>query len=208
MSWNKRKEEIRLCEEWLKDPLVNPKTGRPIERGGPKYQEWEHRCKKLGLSHRPVATGKMTWRKCQEFRKNPHVNPETGRKITPGSPTWKKIYKQCKCIEQKGHRETILGEYPVPDKNGLVPAKRVKNSYYIVRYHESRPVYGTLNKYADNAVQVYFKDTWDYLNGRYKPIFRNGEPQRPVYLPAISKIKKTKENPKRAVDGFLNIFMN
>lgn len=209
MSWNSEKEAKRLCEEWLKDPLVNPKTGRPIERDGPIYKKWEEKCKKLGLSHRPVATKKMTWRKCQEFKKDPHTNPETGRKITPGSPTWRSIYKQCKNIEKEFN---ILGEYPKPESNGLVAVKKVNDHYYIIRSYEGRPVYGPLNKYAENSIfKVYFKDTWDYINDHYKPIFVNGrEPPEPrqSLLTGTSKTDPKKRDPKKIVDSFFNVFMD
>lgn len=203
MSWDRKKEQKRLCNEWLKDPLVNPETGRAIEKDGPTYNYYKSLCRKLKVANKPVATGKMTWRKCQEWEKNPGINPETGRRLTPGSPTYKKIEKQCKCIQKE---KKLLGEYPRPDYKGMVPCKLDLGIYYSLRKHEGRWVYGPQNLYCSKIKNLcYFKDTWDYRYNHYRPIFLGiKEPDRPK----ISKIdSKEKQDPKYIVDKILDIFL-
>jgi hypothetical protein len=223
MNWSRRKEEERLCLAWLKDPLMNPETGRAIERDGTKWKQYQLRCRKIGLNDKPVATGVMTWRKCQEWRKHPGVNPETGRRLTPGGPTYKNIEKQCVKIE-KDVNMNILGSYPRPDSNGLVPAHIESGVVYILRNHEGRAVYGPLNRFNKKAVKVYYKDTWDYKYGHYKPIFIGGrEPPRPVYGTvggtssrsfsssssslAAREREISRNRSKAMVDSFLDVFM-
>lgn len=203
--FTKKDEENRLCLEWLKDPLMNPETGRPIEKDGPKYNEFKARCRKLGISDRPVATGVMTWRKCQEWRRSPGINPETGRKLAINGDKYKSIEKQCSSIEKELHMK-LLGEYPKPDKYGLVPAHLENSIFYIIRNYQSRPVYGPLNRFSNKICNIYFKDTWDYKYNHYRPVFIGmKEPERQNIPRNLSKTKH--EDPKYVVDKILNLFM-
>lgn len=196
--WTRLDEERRLCESWLKDPLINPETGHPIDRNGPTFNKWMERCKALGIKHRPVATREMTWRKCEEWRRNPSINPDSGRKIEIGGPTYKQIKKQCKLINKE---IKLSGEYYIPDRNGLVPTILWRSTIYVVRSLDGRKVWGPLNKPAKNVKLRYYKDTWDYRYNHYKPIFQK-EPPRPTAR-RVRTTKKT-EDPKYAVDKLLN----
>lgn len=214
MNWSKKQEEKRLCTEWLKDPLVNPETGRAIEKDGPKYKEFQSRCIKQGISPKPVATGVMTWRKCQEWRKNPGINPETGRKLALDGPTWRSIEKKCQKIEKEERSLDMAGEYPRPDSKGLVPVYNDKGIWYTVRRYKDRNIYGPHNLYCRSATsKIYFKDTWDYRYGHYKPIFLGmkepaRDPSCSSYSSQFSPQKSSKrENPKYMVDSFLGLFM-
>lgn len=196
-GYSKQDEEKRLCNEWLKDPLTNPKTGMPIELKGPTYKEWQERCKKLGLGYKPVKTKEFTFRKCSEWRKAPHINPETGKQITVGGTLYKRIEKACKSVTEK--QVKLLGVYFIPDSSGLVPAVQVGSNVYIVRHSSGQIksgcieplsvatadhlVYGPLNSltYKNRTKLIYFKDTWDYRQGYYRPVFRGiSEPKRPT----------------------------
>ena len=117
----------------------------------------------------------MSFESCKEWNKNKTINPITGRRIKAGSALYKKIEKQCMAI--KGEKiVNIQGEYFIPNKQGMVPCKLELNIYYVLRKiidnNVERYVYGPLNKYFRSTTKwVYFKDTWDYHNGFYKPIF-------------------------------------
>lgn len=200
--WTRIDEERRLCELWLKDPLINPDTGHPIDRNGPTYNNWIERCKKLGMKHRPLATREMTWRKCEAWRENPSLNPDSGRKIKIGGKIYKEIQKQCNIINKEIKLE---GDYYIPDKSGLVPTIIYRSTIYVVRKLNNRKVWGPLNKPAKNIRLRYYKDTWDYRYNHYKPIFQQ-EPKRPDSKIKKRAIKKT-ENPKYVVDGIINLFI-
>jgi hypothetical protein len=217
--WSRIDEEKRLCEMWLHEPLVNPETGLPIERNGPTFNTWKERCRNIGLESRPTATKKMTWRKCQEWRRYPDINPDTGRKISTDGPTYKWIEKQCKLIEEK---ELVLeGDYHyLPDQKGMVPCVLYRGTWYVLRVHEGRKIWGPLNKPAKGVKLCYYADTWDYHYNHYKPLFIDGpQPKRVIDKrrpPQSSKndwLGKTfmktepKENPKHVVDNIVDLFV-
>jgi hypothetical protein len=208
--WTENDEQKRLCLEWLKEPLVNPETGHPIERNGPTFLYWKEKSKQLNLSNLK-STGVMTWRKCQEWNKNREINPDTGRKIKIGSKTYKNIEKQCKCITQKNLN--LLGEYFLPDCNGLVPCIINNNTKYVARKYNDRKIWGPLNKPAKGIILQYYTDTWDYKNNHYRPIFIGGKAPinnnnscKNIVIKNSSKIHN-KQNPKDLVDNFLNLFL-
>jgi len=213
--WSRTDEERRLCELWLQEPLINPESGHPIERNGPTFNMWRERCKNIGLAHRPIATKEMTWRKCQEWRRYPNINPDTGREISKDGPTYKWIEKQCQLIEEK--EISLEGEYYLPDQKGLVPAVQHSDTIYVVRIHEGRKVWGPLNKPAKGIKLFYYADTWDYHYNHYKPIFIDRPPPKRIQerrtntLPAkeslLTSKPKQRENPKYAVDNIINLFI-
>jgi hypothetical protein len=220
MFWSKRDELKRLCEEWLREPLVNPETGHPIERNGPTYQRWQKKCKELGIKHRPAATKELTWRKCQEWRRDPTINPDTGRKIQRDGPTYKWLETQCRLITEK--EIELIGDYYPPDTRGMVPAVTWRGTIYIVRRcnGKERKVWGPLNKPAKDIKMRYYADTWDYTYKHYRPVFIGGTPSRPrqasikksaTSTSSISeKIlseRKTEKNPKYMVDKVIDCFV-
>ena len=218
--WSRLDEEKRLCALWLQEPLVNPESGHPIERDGPTFNVWKERCKKIGMKSRPVSTKTMTWRKCQEWRRYPDINPDTGRKIDKDGPTYKWIEKQCLLIEGK---ELVLhGEYYIPDQKGMVPCVLYKSTWYVLRMNEGRKVWGPLNKPAKNIKLCYYADTWDYHYNHYKPVFVGGPPpkrvvdkSRPQSIVKRSQssawldktLENKKENPKYVVDNIVDLFI-
>lgn len=205
-KWSIYDEERRKCEQWLKDPLVNPNTGRIIDRNGPTYQIWSNKCKDIG---KPVATREMTWSKCQEWRRDPTINPETGRKISRNGTVYKQIQKQCTNITE--NKIELLGEYYKPDQKGMVPCVLYRNRYYIVRNYtdekgNSRKIWGSLNKLARTMTLHFYRDTWDYRYSWYRPIYVNGtEPvEEPNILPNKNNMRS--KNAKNIVDGIFDIF--
>src|SRR3972149_10868650 len=170
--WLSADEERRLCEMWLAEPLVNPETGHSIDRNGPTYLSFKERCEKIGLASRPVATWNLTYSKCQEWRSNPTINPDTGRKISSTGPTYKWLEKQCSVINEK--EVSLQGDYYKPDAYGFSPCVKEQSIYYIIRGYDGRKVWGPLNKPAKRVVLKYYTDTWDYRNGHYRPVFIHG----------------------------------
>ena len=207
--WSNKDEEKRLCSQWLEEPLINPETGQSIDRKGPTYASWSRRCKIIGMSGTPTATKKMTWRKCQAWYNNRSVNPDTGREIERGGPTWKWIEKECKVIEEK--EITLLGKYYLPDRHGMVPCVVYRGTMYLVRQYQGRKIWGPLNKPAKGIKLCYYSDSWDYRYNHYKPIFVGGPPpRRPKTAPkpgVKNRRVKPKDNPKQVVDNFLNLFL-
>lgn len=204
MVWTKNDEEKRLCEEWLKEPLINPRTGKAIERNGPTFNIWKKRCKDMGLRTKPLVTKELTWRKYKEWKKNPCINPETGRKIKKNGPTWKRMVKQSKTIKKE---IKLFGEWFLPDENGMVPAVKVGKTWYCVRKMKDndgiRKVYGRLNKKVEKKVQlVYYADTWDYHYNHFHPVFtKKRKPKRPNNsVPVIMKKKKRVNTDKNKGD--------
>lgn len=222
--WTKADEERRLCNQWLAEPLINPETGLAIERDGPTFNDWKNRCIQLGIKGIPKATRVMSWRKCQEWLKNPDINPDTGREIKKDGPTWKWLEKECKCVEKN---IDLWGEYYVPDSKGMVPAVIDQGRVYVVRTFEGRRIWGPLNKPAKGVKLCYYADSWDYRKNYYKPIFINGPtPRRPereshntgkgrhhhsnstFYSILKPKHQKKKENPKKIVDTIVDLFIS
>lgn len=218
-TWSTQKEEFRLCEEFLRNPLKNPETGRKIERGGKKYKEWINRCKKAGLYAKPVVGGiKMNRELCKEFARNPGVNPKSGKKIAIGGPTYKKLLKECKkCMNEDSQKNTVNleGEYPPPDSNGFVSVVSEQTHHYIVRTLPDRKVYGPLNKYATRTEKRYYQWTWDYKQGHYRPIFMDSKaPEPPKIIPKLrprggveTQLAKSKNESKYLVDKVINFFV-
>ena len=209
--WTSIDEERRLCNLWLNEPLINPETGHSISRNGPTFNSWKKRCKKLNLRACPRATKKMTWSKCQEWRKNPTINPDSGFKIKRGGETYKWIESQCKLIEKQG--VVLEGTYFIPDTKGMVPCVKSRSTWYVLRKYNNRQVWGPLNKPAKNVKLVYYKDTWDYTYNHYRPIYISGKaPKRigsPPQLPPQrrKKPKQPKSDPKYIVDNIVDLFI-
>lgn len=210
MGWSKLDQEKKLCREWLQEPLVNPETGRTIERNGPTFNNWKKRCKAVGLGARPTATKTMSWSKCQEWRKNPTINPDTGRKIQVGGPKYQWIEKQCQLITEPDCK--LQGNYFRPDKKGMVPCVNCKGVYYVVRKTEYNQVWGPLNKPTRNIKLHFYTHTWDYQHGHYRPVFIGYKPKpprqatQPILKQRPVRHTPAKKNPKYAVDGVLKLF--
>jgi hypothetical protein len=168
--WTKRDEELRLCNEWLKNPLINPETGHGIVYKGPTYKNWEDRCKKMNLKL-VIKNVEINKNICGLWQQNPSINPLTGRKIKIDGPAYLKLQKKCGDKNMLENSITLLGNYYIPDKNGMVPCVYENNRLYVVRTLNDRRIWGPLNKPAKNIHLEYYADTWDYKNGHFKPIF-------------------------------------
>ena len=71
------------CQEWLKSPLVNPRTKRIISNTGPVYKQLEKEC------NSSIANI------CNKWLQNKLINPRTGRIIKQHGPVYKSLSKEC-----------------------------------------------------------------------------------------------------------------
>ena len=103
------------CARWRRNPTVNPRTGRIIVINGPKYMEYQARCgpptvvpqytqpPTIQPTQQPViATTTSSSRnsgisddECARWRRNPTVNPITGRNITINGPKYMEYQARC-----------------------------------------------------------------------------------------------------------------
>lgn len=207
--WTQTDEEHRLCSEWLKDPLRNPETGRTIKRNGTTYTSWQQRCKDCGLPTKPqVSKTEMTWHKKQVWLQNPTINPETGKTIKEGGRTYNRLHKQAKKTTEPTN--TCVGEYYMPDKDGMVPCTVYKGTTYVVRKVDNddtgqrRKVFGKLNKPVKRVKLCFYTDTFDYKHGLYHPVYLDKRPSRKTSMSSTSTATKSPEN---IVDTLVDLFV-
>ncbi|QKG82792.1 hypothetical protein [Tiger frog virus] len=102
------------CPEFARDPTRNPRTGRPIKRGGPVFRALERECADYGgASPRRVSPARAFPNRrasparrqspaeaaeaspCPDFARDPTRNPRTGRTIKRGGPTYRALEAEC-----------------------------------------------------------------------------------------------------------------
>ncbi len=101
---------VKICDEWRKNPLVNPETKRAIKADGPKYKELQKLCKDKtstpkGKEQSPPKGKEQSPPKgspnsgisdiCKKWFENKGVNPRTGAGIKVGGPTYLKSFVSC-----------------------------------------------------------------------------------------------------------------
>jgi len=93
---------VKICDEWRKNPLVNPETKRAIKADGPKYKELQKLCKDKtsppkGKEQSPPKGSPNLGISdiCKKWFENKGVNPRTGAGIKVGGPTYLKLEKEC-----------------------------------------------------------------------------------------------------------------
>ena len=82
------------CEEFKKNPSVNPQTNRKIKKEGPTYMKIVKACE----DPKDTTTNNKK-NVCDEFKKNMSVNPKTGRKIKRGGAVYETLIKKCKIVK-------------------------------------------------------------------------------------------------------------
>lgn len=92
------------CEEWIRNPTINPLTNRKIKVNGPTYKKFEKDCDE---SSSPKSSPKHT-SPCEEWTKNPTINPRTNRKIKVNGPTYKVLENDCSGIKIKNSKIEIV----------------------------------------------------------------------------------------------------
>ncbi|GHV49500.1 hypothetical protein AGMMS49579_01380 [Spirochaetia bacterium] len=105
------------CLKWLKNPTVNPETNRKIKVGGAIYKKLEKKCGSpipIGAILTPPPTIKpqvSTVDECEEWLKNPEINPETNRKIKVGGAVYKRLEKECGSPDDESVT-SVIGIFP------------------------------------------------------------------------------------------------
>jgi hypothetical protein len=107
----------KLCEEFARNPGVNPLTGRKIDAGGPTHRRLVDACAKYRSGSAPSAArpknSAVTPTDCEKFAKDQRVNPVTGRAIAPGGAVYEKLKKACSERRSPGSA-TAPGKKPSP----------------------------------------------------------------------------------------------
>jgi len=105
----------QICNEWRKNPLVNPETKRPIKQDGPKYKELKRLCTPAAAA--AAAQGKVVAVAaaaadsdiCKEWLANKGVNPRTKARIKIGGPKYKELEKECSGVRlAKEDKEDVV----------------------------------------------------------------------------------------------------
>jgi hypothetical protein len=97
-------ERQTICEEWLKDLTINPRTKRQIKVGGPVYKKLQQECRIKDPAPAPSSSrinpqhDNQDISVCEKWLKDPSINPRTNRKIKVGGPIYKKLEVECVTI--------------------------------------------------------------------------------------------------------------
>jgi len=91
---------MNICNEWRNNPSINPKTGRKIKIGGKVYNELKKECEQSSTNRdslrvRCKSRNTLSPLTCAEWRKNPNLNPKTGRKIKINGDVYNRFKKHC-----------------------------------------------------------------------------------------------------------------
>lgn len=99
--WTRRSPKISMtrknpCEEFLKNPHINPRTRRQISPEGNVYKKLMRECSTPSRAQsRARSRARSRKHPCEEFLKNSNINPKTGRKISPEGNVYKKLVREC-----------------------------------------------------------------------------------------------------------------
>ena len=93
------------CEQWRRQPTINPKTKRTIKIGGPAYKNIEKACDP------PVPKTMLSKEDCEVWRKHPGKHPLTKRKINQNAKNgiYAQLLKLCSSPKSRvppGHPKT------------------------------------------------------------------------------------------------------
>lgn len=113
----------KTCLDFMKNPNINPVTGRKIKLNGPVYKKLEKRC----YSH--IFNNKKKRNKIYQDFLYP-VNPETGRKIKLNGVVYKKLKKKYESIEITSPKY-IISENPNIQETIIVSGKKYDIPKYI-----------------------------------------------------------------------------
>lgn len=113
----------KTCLDFMKNPNINPVTGRKIKLNGPVYKKLEKRC----YSH--IFNNKKKRKKIYQDFLYP-VNPETGRKIKLNGVVYKKLKKKYESIEITSPKY-IISENPNIQETIIVSGEKYDIPKYI-----------------------------------------------------------------------------
>ena len=110
-----------VCDQWNKNPLINPRSGRRIKLNGPTYAELERECSDYRPLPKSPVTSRRVSARCQEWFDNPLKNPLTSRPIKKDGTVYAKLRKECGDPGDKGSQSPDRGSITKP----LTPPSRV-----------------------------------------------------------------------------------
>jgi hypothetical protein len=100
-----KKGSKNICDEWLNNPNINPETGKAIKKNGPVYKRLLKECEKKKDKSKSksssLSSSSKTLKLCDEWKKNPTINPETGYKIKIDGPKYKYFKTLCMNLNKK-----------------------------------------------------------------------------------------------------------
>lgn len=97
----------RLCDEWNLNKNINPITKRNIKINGPVYNNLEKNCSNIGNVRNSRDKKKESLNICDEWFKNPNINPETKKSIKKNGQVYKKLLKLCDEKKVKSSKKVI-----------------------------------------------------------------------------------------------------
>lgn len=138
-----------LCEDFERNPGVNPISGRKLQIGKKMYNDIKKDCEEIlkdkrvemqpsemhqASLHRisqsikpktktPSSKSKITLEQCDELEKNPGVNPITNRKIQVGKKTYNELKADCEELENQDRSQISS-----PKKNLTKPSSYISVS--------------------------------------------------------------------------------
>jgi hypothetical protein len=88
------------CNEWRKNPLLNPISNRPIKKDGPTYNNFKKICN--GIKQQSPNKNNSIYNKdnCSKWGKNPLLNPASNKTIKKDGAIYKLFKKNCDGIKK------------------------------------------------------------------------------------------------------------
>lgn len=188
----------KKCDEFSINPRINPLTKKRIEIGKKTYNEIKSNCETLERmnwsneknqtfqeSKKSLNTRKsLTVDDCEEFLKNPSVNPLNKRKISEGKKVYKNLVNQCLEILPNGfisrtsHKFKPVLEETKPTKRKILNSRSFKEdsviSQSIISPSFQDPMEGTSSTYRSPTIlspkRISEKSFSDHHNSSEIPI--------------------------------------
>jgi len=117
-----------ICDKFIKNPNINPRTNRRISPQGLVYKNLVIECRKskrdiFSNNVRRSPSRSSSYRRslstiCDKFIRNPNINPRTNRRISPQGLVYKKLLSECR----KSKRDTL------PPIRVMKPSNNVRRS--------------------------------------------------------------------------------
>jgi hypothetical protein len=125
-----------ICKEWIKNPTINPRTHRKISPQGKIYKNFEKDCNKT-LKMRRLPSDDMrrvplrVERVCEEWFKNPNINPRTKRRIKNNGLVYKNLKIECGDKQKRKSLGAKGKVYKIIDDNDEIIDKIIDNDEII-----------------------------------------------------------------------------
>jgi len=114
-------DEDPICEDFIADPKVNPRTKKRLMKGKGPYKALEKECEdyvpKRGRPRRrsPSPARSPSRDKCEMFLANPNKDPWTGKRVIKGKTTYKALMQRCEKYRARS-RTPVRPKTPSPQR--------------------------------------------------------------------------------------------